>query len=92
MITIMIMIIIILPKSKKKYQIEKLENTFISAKWKKVSNFLCFSTCLISFPQSYLFDFVSTNDNNETDYISQMSFVVYTKWKNFNDLYYFQKL
>ena len=41
----------ILPNGKK-YQIEKLENTFISTKWKKWSNFLCFSTYLTLFPQS----------------------------------------
>ena len=31
---------------------EKLNNEFISAKWKKWSNFLCFSTYLNSFPPS----------------------------------------
>ena len=35
----------------KRNQIEKLENTFISTKWKKWSNFLYFSTYLTLFPQ-----------------------------------------
>ena len=41
-----------LPHLNKKYQIEKLENTFISTKWKIWSNFLYFSMYLVLFPQS----------------------------------------
>ena len=139
MITIMIMVIL-LPKSKK-YQIQKLENAFIYAKWKKWSYFLCFSAYLISFPSSgkcFSIAFISTKYKkssnflhfliciyiyiyiyifyviyiyimlyiyiyiayiyyilsfhyHEVDYVLPMLFV-YTRWKNFNDLYYFQKL
>ena len=33
----------IISKKQDKYQIEKLENKFISANWRKWSKFLCFS-------------------------------------------------
>ena len=70
MITIMIMVIL-LPKSKK-YQIQKLENAFIYAKWKKWSYFLCFSAYLISFPSSgkcFSIAFISTKYKKSSNFL-----------------------